>query len=163
MRNAVDTAIASGVSPRDVPDVFYVERRMANWAATGHGCVEYAKGDTICPLWSRRLLPHQLGASAHQRAGGHWPQAALEALSPKLARIPYAKHPTLRPLGSDGFAAVQQQVGDAVAGQPSLPAWEVLDRARVERLLASDPGALDRRERRRIWRLASVFIGLRPT
>jgi hypothetical protein len=160
---AVDTALASGVAPGDVPDVFYLERRMAHWAATGHGCVEYAKGDTICPLWSRRLLPHQLGASADDRAGERWPQATLEVISPQLARIPYAERPPPRPLGSDGFATFHHEVADVVAEQPSLDVWEVLDRTRVQRLLASDPGSLDRRQRRPVWRLATAFLGLQPS
>jgi hypothetical protein len=121
--------------------VFYIERRMAGWAATGHGCVEYAKGDTICPLWSRRLLAQQLGPSGEDRARERLPQATLEALSPELAQIPYAERPPPR---------------------PSLSAWEVLDRHRVERRLAQDPGSLDRRERRHVWRLATVFMALHP-
>lgn len=158
---AVDTALASGVSEHDIPDAFYLEHRMAGWAATGHHCVEYAKGDGICPLWSRRLLPQQLGASIEDRARERFPQATLEALSPRLASIPYPQE-TPPPRGSTRLAIVHEHVRGALAAQPSLPAWEVLDRPSVERLLASEPGSLDADGRRRVWRLATVSMALHP-
>lgn len=135
---------------------------MAGWAATGHGCVPYTKGDTICPLWSRRLLLHQLGPSAQDRAGDRFPHATLEALSPELSRIPYADRSPLQPLGPDGFAAVHEQVRDAVAAQPSLPVWDVIDRVSAERRLAPDADSLNRREQSGIWRLATAFMALHP-
>lgn len=159
--HAVDTAFASGVSERDIPDAFYLEHRMAGWAATGHGCVEYAKGDGICPLWSRRLLPQQLGASIEDRTQERFPQATLGALSPRLASIPYAEWTPQR-RGSARIAIVHDHVRKALAAQPSLPAWEVLDRPAVERLLASDPKSLDHHGQRRVWRLATACMALHP-
>ncbi|MGH2991965.1 MAG: hypothetical protein ACRDL1_00305 [Solirubrobacterales bacterium] len=158
LARAVDEAIASGVARKDVPDVFYLARRMGSWAATGHGCVEYVKGDTICPLWSRRLLDQQLGLSLRERARGRFPHAALEALAPELARIPYAE-PAPHATQPDGFAAVHEKVREAVAAQVAHPAWEVLERPYVRELLARDPRALDAQQRRHVWRLGTVFMG----
>ena len=41
--------------------------------------------------------------------------------------------------------------------QPDHAAWQVLDRPRVESLLAGEPGALDTMSRYYVWRLATVF------
>jgi hypothetical protein len=38
------------------------------------------------------------------------------------------------------------------------PAWEVLDRARCERLLARPAGGLDEMSRYHVWRLATLFV-----
>ena len=46
----------------------------------------------------------------------------------------------------------------SVLGQPHHPAWAVLDRPRVERLLDAAPTALDVMNRYYVWRLASVFL-----
>jgi len=42
------------------------------------------------------------------------------------------------------------------------PAWEVLDRARVEQLLATPLDELDEMSRQYVWRLATVFGGFLP-
>jgi hypothetical protein len=48
---------------------------------------------------------------------------------------------------------------DAVLSAPDHPAWAVLDRARVEALLATPAPALDAMSRAYVLRLASVFAG----
>jgi hypothetical protein len=154
---AVEEALAAGVTPGDVPDVFYLERRMGAWAATGHGCVEYVKGDTICPLWSRRLLEQQLGPSPREREEERFPHATLQALAPELAAIPYAE-PAPRAQRPNGFAAVHTKVAEAIAAHPAHPAWKVLGRDYVRDLLASNPEALEAQQRRHVWRLGTVFL-----
>ena len=64
----VEQQLDAGAAPADVPDLFYLERRMATWAGPSHGCVEPVK-DTTSALWSRRLLAHELGASTAERSG----------------------------------------------------------------------------------------------
>ena len=49
-------------------------------------------------------------------------------------------------------------MGDRVAAQPDHPAWAVLDRPRVERLLAAAPAALDTMSRYYVWRIATVLL-----
>jgi hypothetical protein len=44
-----------------------------------------------------------------------------------------------------------------VLAQPGHAAWQVLDRSRVEALLARDAGTLDTMSRYYAWRLATVF------
>jgi hypothetical protein len=63
-----------------------------------------------------------------------------------------------RPDGGDRFAPVHALVRDRVLSQPDHPAWAVLDRPRVERLLAAPPSALDTMSRYYVWRLAGVFL-----
>jgi hypothetical protein len=155
---ALDEELAAGVAPEDVPDVFYLLARMGSWAASGFGCVEYAKGDSVTPLWCKRLLPQQLGPRPEERAREWFHTATLEALSPRLARAPYADYtPLLRP-GTEELFPVCELVQQAVQSQADHPAWEVLERRYVEQLLARDPRSLDEREHRHVWRLATVFL-----
>jgi hypothetical protein len=189
---------AAGARQEDVPDLFYLLRRMGTWAGPSHACVELVK-DTTSPLWSARLLPQLLGLPARDRARELFHLRVLERLAPELVEIPFeggrpwpARRSALRlraerasglarkaagelrrrarrrrPPGAssapaaatapDPFAGVHAAVGKAVRSDPSHAAWDVLDRARVERLLARDPAALDTMSRYYVWRLAQVF------
>jgi hypothetical protein len=156
LATAVDEALAAGFAPGDVPDAFYLRRRMGAWAAAGHGCVEYAKGDSICPLWSRRLLAEQLGVPGDQRAAERFPEATAAALSPRLARVPYAGGGSAST--SKAYATAHAAVREAAAASSSHPAWEVLDQSVVRDLLASDPASLDTARRRAVWRAGTVLM-----
>ncbi len=57
----------------------------------------------------------------------------------------------------DPFATTLEEISELVLGQPDHPAWQLLDRPRVEQLLASDAAALDTMSRYYAWRLATVF------
>src|SRR5205085_7510706 len=63
-------------------------RRMATWAASSHGCVEWVR-DTTSPLWSRTLLKHELGLPARERAREEFHRQVLEVLDHRLAQVPY--------------------------------------------------------------------------
>lgn len=160
---AIDEQLQAGVAPGDVLDVFYLVRRMGCWAAAGHGCVEYAKGDTTAPLWSRRLLADQLGAPRDRRSRDRFYRATLHALDPQLSQAPFA-HDTTAPAvpGAPDIGAVVARVREAIAAQGAHQAWEVLDRRCVAALLQRDAGSLGDAERRHVWRLATVFLGIRP-
>jgi hypothetical protein len=58
----------------------------------------------------------------------------------------------------DPFDAVRVAVRDTALSQPGHVAWSVLDRPRVERLLASPAVSLDEMSRYYVWRLASAFL-----
>ncbi|MEA2422858.1 MAG: hypothetical protein QOF55_1957, partial [Thermoleophilaceae bacterium] len=185
----VEEQLDAGIAPADLPDMFYLERRMGTWAGPGHGAVEYVR-DTTSPLWSRRLLPDMLGLPAEARARYEFHQRVLERLAPQLVDIPFedgrgwparegelarrlhrgrdlarkARAELRRRMGRSGaqagddpFARVLPEVRDAVLSQPDHEAWHVLDRPRVEALLASDPVTLDTMSRYYAWRLATVF------
>ncbi|GAC1523203.1 MAG: hypothetical protein NVS2B6_08830 [Thermoleophilaceae bacterium] len=77
-----------GVCAADVPDMFYLERRMGSWAGPTHGCVEYVR-DTTSPLWSHRLLRDELGLPAHQRERELFHLRVLRELRPELCEIPF--------------------------------------------------------------------------
>ncbi len=190
----VEQQLDAGAAPGDVPDLFYLERRMATWAGPSHGCVEPVK-DTTSALWSRRLLAHELGASTAERAHELFALRVLERLAPQLVDIPFADGRPwparqgrltrrarrarvlagkaaaelarrARPrdataaagVPADRFGAVHGLVRERVLGQPHHPAWAVLDRPQVERLLGAAPGALDVMRRYYVWRLAGVFL-----
>jgi hypothetical protein len=147
----------------DLGDLFYLHHRMGTWAGPTHGAVEFVR-DTTSPLWSRRLLPDLLGAPP-----GEFHRQVLERLAPQLVRVPYERSRTLprkvvdevrrrvaRPK-PDPFDRILPEIRDAVLSQPQHDAWHVLDRARVEALLASRAGTLDTMSRYYAWRLATVF------
>jgi hypothetical protein len=197
----VDEQLAAGVRSADVPDTFYLLLRMGTWAGPGHGCVELVR-DTTSPLWSRRLVPHQLGLPTASRVRERFHREVLQELGPDIIDVPFEDgHPWRAPrsplgrklrralaLGRKGwaearrratplrgtqrdsaaaqgdvaapphpFASVQAQIAEAVRSQPSHPAWPLLDRKRVERLLERDPARLDGMSRSYIWRLGQVF------
>ena len=64
------------------------------------------------------------------------------------------------PAPGDPFEAVLKAVQEAAHSQASHPAWNVLDRKRVTRLLASPAVELDAMNRMYVWRLGSAFLGL---
>jgi hypothetical protein len=147
----------------DLADLFYLHRRMGTWAGPTHGAVEYVR-DTTSPLWSRRLLP-DLWAGR-----GQFHEEVLKRLAPQLLEVPYERQRSLprkvaaelrrrlRPKRAhDPFARILPEIREAVLAQPQHDAWQVLDRPRVDSLLASDAAALDTMSRYYVWRLATVF------
>lgn len=174
----VRAQLDAGIAPDDVPDMFYLRRRMGTWAGPGHGCVEFVR-DTTSPLWSWRLAADELGLPAAQRARETFHRELLQRLAPQLAQVPYERKRGLRQKLADAarrrarrrpesathepFAAILPEIRDTVLSQPDHPAWPLLDRTRVERLLSSDAAALDAMSRYYAWRLATVFGGLMTT
>jgi hypothetical protein len=189
----VNRQLEAGVAPLDVPDMFYLQRRMGTWAGPSHGCVEYVR-DTTSPLWSRQLLPDLLGLPAAERARELFHLRVLERLAPELVDVPFehgrrwpgrsspaarraararalmgkaaaeARRRALRSRAAaagaapdDPFARILGEIRDTVLSQPRHPAWAVLDRERVERLLSSPAPSLDTMSRYYAWRLATVF------
>lgn len=198
----------------DLGDLFYLQRRMATWAAPTHAAVEYVR-DSTSALWSWRLLPDLLGLPAAARRREELHLRVLEELAPGLVDLPFegdrpwpARQPALarrarraRALATKAAAHARRRLaapagaasspasaaapcegpsagglrpasgaGDeegrafaeirtAVLGQPGHPAWAVLDRGRVERLLRRPPASWDAMERSYVLRLATVFAG----
>jgi hypothetical protein len=175
----------AGAQPGDVPDLFYLYKRMGTWAGPTHGAVEYVR-DTTSPLWHERMLPHLLALPAQDRAAERFHHEVLNELSPELAKAPGWFEPTTAlqrrarrmrylarralqearrrslpvPGGAtevDPFAPVREELREVVAARPGHPAWGVLDRERVESLLGRpDP---DEVSRYYLWRLATLFSG----
>jgi hypothetical protein len=186
--------LESGIAPADVPDAFYLLERLAHWAGPSQSVYEWT-GDTFAPLWSARLLPHELGLPPEQRERELFHLGLLEELAPALARIPFNGVPPRWPgfptrrssriqryrvLGSkvvqelrrraQAHAARSPDAGDAFTAEalvetrryaleaPSHPAWDVLDRKRVLRLLSKAPATFDPRSRRYLLCLATIFV-----
>lgn len=162
----VDEQRAAGAEDAGIPDLFYLHRRMGTWAGPTHGAVEFVR-DTTSPLWSRRLLDHELAAR------GTFHQKLIERLAPQLLEVPYEgagrslprkvlgeARRRIRPPKADAgdpFARILPEIRDAVLSQPDHAAWQVLDRSRVDQLLSAEPGALDTMSRYYVWRLATAF------
>jgi hypothetical protein len=181
----VERHIGLGVAPIDIPDTFYLLERMVNWAAPTQGIFECMGGETVPVLWTTRLLPHQLGQTAAERASERFHVPVLEELRPELLEVPFElmNHPATfsakvrselvrryrsrrRPSAAAGgadprpdpFPATMAQVRELVLEQPGHEAWSVLDRRRVVGLLERDPLSLHSRARHQVYRLASVFF-----
>ncbi|MCW2967933.1 MAG: hypothetical protein JWM71_1705, partial [Solirubrobacteraceae bacterium] len=58
---------------------------------------------------------------------------------------------------ADPLDRVLAELRETVASQPDHPAWEVLDRARVDELLGRPAARLDAMSRAYVWRIATVF------
>ena len=174
LREWVDAQLAAGVTPTDVPDMFYVDRRMKTWAAPTHGCVEYVR-DTTSPLWSRRVVADLLAPPAAERRRAAYHEATLTLLGPRLADVERAGRPRglvgkvgrelrrrLRARrstpGADPFDPILADVREQVLAAESHPAWEVLDRERCETLLSRPAASLDEMSRYHVWRLATLFV-----
>jgi hypothetical protein len=85
----VAAQLDAAADPRDVPDLFYLLKRMAMWAGPSHGCVEPVR-DTTSPLWSRRLLGQELGLATAERGRETFALRMLERLEPALVDVPFA-------------------------------------------------------------------------
>jgi hypothetical protein len=68
-------------------DLFYTLKRMGTWAGPSHGAVEYVR-DTTSPLWSVRMLPHELALSGEGALLG-FHRRVLEELVPDLVDVPF--------------------------------------------------------------------------
>ncbi len=174
----VEGRLAAGAALEDLPDLFYVDERMGSWAGPTHGAVEWVR-DTTSPLWGARILPHLLGPSVAEREAEAFHDAVLRELAPELVDVPHAggskgglRHKARRAVeearrrvapasgepGSEPFDGVLGAVREAVAAQPDHVAWQVLERERVDGLLAQDAAGLDEMSRAYVWRIATVFL-----
>jgi hypothetical protein len=115
----VDEHLAAGVAAVDVPDAFYLTRRMGTWAGPTHGAVEYVR-DTTSPLWSARLLPDLLGLPARERARHMFHLRVLERLAPELVDVPFedgrpwpAHEGELRRRAASARAVARKALGEA--------------------------------------------------
>lgn len=164
---------AGGPPEAELGDLFYLHRRMATWAAPSHAAVEPVR-DSTSALWSHRLLPHLTRGEFHDRV--------LAELAPELVEVAYADRPRSLPRKAlaelrrrtvgrvlhasrarrspaSAFPGAMADIAECVRSQPAHPAWEVLDRARVEALLDTPPAALDEMRRAYVLRLGTVFGG----
>jgi hypothetical protein len=171
----------------DLGDLFYLHRRMGTWAGPTHGAVEFVRDTTSplwshrllpdelgLPARDRarelfhlevlkRLAPQLVDVPFED--GRPW-RAREDELTRRVrkARSMAGKvrgelRRRVKPPKAvdDPFARVLPEIRDAVLSQPDHPAWQVLDRPRVETLLDSDAGSLDTMSRYYAWRLATVF------
>jgi hypothetical protein len=80
--------LEAGVRVGDLPDAFYLGRRMGTWAGGPQGCYEYFR-DVTSPLWCRPLLRHQLGLTTAERAANRFHRGIIERLAPELLDVPF--------------------------------------------------------------------------
>jgi hypothetical protein len=84
----IDEHLEQGLALRDLPDVFYLSERLANWAGPSHRVYDYVN-DLTSPLWEPALLPHALALPADDREHELFHLRLLEVLAPGLAQIPF--------------------------------------------------------------------------
>jgi hypothetical protein len=182
-----------GIAPADIPDTFYLLEKMSNMFGPSQSAYEWSS-DVISPLWTSRLLRHELALPATERERELFHLQVLEAVAPELARIPFEgvnpQWPGFRSQGSTRMQRYQilaskiahelrrrarahrsrdagavdpllaetlREARDCMLALPSHPAWDVLHRKRVRRLLSRTPANVDPRSRRYLLGLATVF------
>jgi hypothetical protein len=179
----VSEQLEAGAAPRDVPDVFYLTQRMGSWAAQIGAVKEYRR-EPATPLWTRRLLGHQFAVSAEERGRDTFHRVLLESLDRPLSELPFAgaqpgwtqqrwevlARKAARELrrraaahlprtsARSPLAEVLPELRAGVASAAAHPAWAVLNRQEVEKLLRQDPRSLHPRSRQHLWRLATLFL-----
>ncbi|MDX6639754.1 MAG: hypothetical protein QOF12_765, partial [Solirubrobacteraceae bacterium] len=82
---------------------------------------------------------------------------AGKALAEARRRSARASVPEAAATPAEPLDRALAELREAVAAQPGHAAWDVLDRARVEDLLAGPAASLDAMRRAYVWRLATVF------
>jgi hypothetical protein len=75
-------------APDDLPDLFYLRRRMGTWAGPTHAAVEPIR-DVTSILWSRRMAPHLLAGSPADRRRERFHRTVVAELAPQLADLPF--------------------------------------------------------------------------
>lgn len=83
----VEQVMDAGAAAHDVGDLFYLLRRMGTWAGPTHGSVEWVR-DTTSPLWSSRMLAHELAGSPRERGRETFHLRLLEHLAPQFVDLP---------------------------------------------------------------------------
>ncbi|HEX7165977.1 MAG TPA: hypothetical protein VF230_03255 [Acidimicrobiales bacterium] len=179
----VDRHLDEGVQPDDVGDTFFAEQLSAR-EATKSLAYDYRE-EAVSPFLSRRLLPHQVGVPQPEREQDIFHLEMLRELAPELIDIPFAGDkpgwPSLQseeerrdehlrrvekqrsasavPDAPDDIrATVRRLTREAVASQPAHEAWEVLDRAAVERVVDEGSGAVGKQAGFQLWWLATMFL-----
>jgi hypothetical protein len=138
-----------------------VDERFADgsgWPVSVHPVVRRAtRARTLA-----RKVPGELRRLAVQRSarrGPRSPAGQSAAPPPPGAPSPPGAPARVAP-AADPFEQLLATVRDAVLSQPQHAAWAILDRARVEQVLAGPWAALDEMTRYYVWRLATVFLGM---
>ena len=89
IRGWVDAVLSAGARPADVPDLFYLLRRMGTWAGPAHACVTPARRADL-GAWGRRIVPELLGAPPRERARELLHRRLVAILAPELLDVPFA-------------------------------------------------------------------------
>ena len=72
------------------PSSFYLVRKAQLTGSAPATSLDEYMTDITAPLWSRRLIPYEVGLSAGERARELFHFYALDALAPGLTRLPFA-------------------------------------------------------------------------
>ena len=133
------------------------------WGTPGHARERNLFLRRVLPILSTELMSEPFQRDAWRVSGpgrrDHLRRAAgVAADELRLRRWPGRREPDgVGPM--ELFARHLQHVREHVAAHPQHPAWDVLDRRRVERHLRRSAALCDRRSRAYVWRLGTVFMG----
>ena len=108
-----------------------------------------------------RALPDHGGEGSGRRsAAGRRPPTPRRRAGARTHHARHRRVASRAPPAEDPFEGILAIVREAALSQSAHPAWSVLDRPRVQRLLTSHAVELDEMSRMYVWRLASAFLGL---
>ena len=80
----------AGVPLAELGESFFLFEKLANWLGPSLSLDEYMT-DLTAPLWSRRLIPYELGLPAGERARELFHYSVLDVLAPELTRLSFAE------------------------------------------------------------------------
>ncbi len=89
VRDIVRGHSEAGVPLVELGESFYLLEKMANWVGPSLSLSEYVS-DLTTPLWSRRLIPYELGLPARDRARELFHFHVLDVLEPELTRLSFS-------------------------------------------------------------------------
>jgi hypothetical protein len=170
------------VPPIELSKIYHLLVRIGTWSPAGPLSRDFGF-DTIQPVAIARLLPQQVGLPIEERKHEHWHRVQISAMRPDIGAVPYEAlgenlglriarelrrrvelevRRLLRAPSTERranpFFGVWDLTREAVAARPDHPAWQFLDRRRVDSILSGVPERLDPRSRNQVLRLATVFI-----
>ena len=80
----------AGVPLTELGESFFLFEKLANWLGPSLSLDEYMT-DLTAPLWSRRLIPYELGLPAGDRARELFHYSVLDVLAPELTRLSFSQ------------------------------------------------------------------------
>ncbi|MDX6273453.1 MAG: hypothetical protein QOJ92_663 [Frankiales bacterium] len=88
LRSWCASMVEEGFSPGDLPDVFYLTSRMANWAGVVQ-TVHEPVGDVTSGLWTRGMVADQFALPPHERSRERFVALVLAELNPRTLQVPF--------------------------------------------------------------------------
>lgn len=131
------------VAPERVPQMVYLDHRLHRWQGTAR---ESGPRADVVPLLSPNAVAGALHTPHEVRRGYGWHGELWRCTVPELGRLPFADADARQP--SSGDWPPVGDVAEVLLDDPQNPVFELIDRTRLEQMLASgdNPGRAIRKQ-----------------